>query len=307
MPTQEEIREMEEILGSEDSGAEEEPMDSNEEPNEEEPNEEPIEEEPLEEDPIEENEEDGEPGQEPDLDDEVVDDPEDSEEAEEAIKEESTESSNEADDPRGDGSELDKLRAEVSRLSSKLSEATQPKEEASDNPIDGRIVDKDGKQRQKVLNLASEEEFQEIFENPQTFNKVLTKVYAKAMEDVLKFIPGAVHQNVNEAIATNEQARLFYENNPDLAPYSQYVSVVATEIQQENPDLDLNAFYDAVSQEVRNRLATNGHAVANRPQPPAKKKSRGPAFAGSNRGGRNKTVAPKLTGMEAEMDELLNL
>lgn len=103
-----------------------------------------------------------------------------------------------------------------------------------------------------------EVDLDELTRDPKEFNKVLNKIYQKAVLDtrssVVETLPEIVKTNIqimNELKATSEN---FYKENKDLEPFKKVVSVVFDEIALANPNKPYTDLIKEVAPEVRKRL-----------------------------------------------------
>jgi len=103
-----------------------------------------------------------------------------------------------------------------------------------------------------------EVDLDELTRDPKEFNKVLNKIYQRAVVDtrsgVMETLPEIVKTNIqimNELKATSEK---FYEDNKDLQPFKKVVAVVFDEIAAASPTKNYVDLIKEVAPEVRKRL-----------------------------------------------------
>jgi hypothetical protein len=105
----------------------------------------------------------------------------------------------------------------------------------------------------------------DVTRDPEEFNKLLNKIYAKAVEvtrneiqgrtdTLITKVPDMVKQNVSIQQKLAKMTQEFYEDNEDLRPFRKVVSAVYDELVQENPNETFEVILDKVEKETRSRL-----------------------------------------------------
>jgi len=147
-----------------------------------------------------------------------------------------------------------------------------------------------------------EVDLDELTRDPKEFNKVLNKIYQKAVVDtrssVVETLPEIVKANIqimNELKATSEK---FYEENKDLKPFKKVVGVVFNELASANPDRNYDDLIKEVAPEVRKRLDLKKEVKEEK-----KEKVEPPRLP--QKGGRTgKSDKPTLEPLQAELEEM---
>ena len=156
------------------------------------------------------------------------------------------------------------------------------------------------------LNFVTEEEFDDVRDDPQKFNALLAKVYERATADVVKKFDerfSKVPETVSEQIRTQEElSRIrtsFYAANPDLENLQEYVGMVFTQLQKDNPDKPWKDLLEQTGPEVRKRLGLKNESQKN----PQEKQT--PPRLPSRKGQAGKTPSNKTTNsLVSEIDEM---
>lgn len=138
--------------------------------------------------------------------------------------------------------------------------------------------------------LVSLEEMQAAFDSPEKMVELMGKVYAKAKQDAIQEAAQQASQATIQVTEAAERQRTFYEANPELKPYHDFVRYCAIQVERKHPDWN----YDQVVKEVVK--------VAKEQLPRIRQPKSGPALPGSG-GGSNRRGAPtpKATSLEAEI------
>jgi len=215
---------------------------------------------------------------------------EEEEEEEEKEEEEKEEEEKKAAEP----DEKDNIIADLrEKLASKeVPEKEEEKEEKKEEPFVPETQD-----------FLGELDFDEVINDKDSFNALLSAVYAKAITDsrtvlgehVLREIPNIVKTNValqsEMAIARDK----FYTDNPDLAPFKKVVAAVFEEVASENPDKGYVELLKGVGEEARKRLELHNKTVTDKEKSP-----RLPTKTGS----RTSKEKPDTTPLENELAEM---
>jgi hypothetical protein len=112
------------------------------------------------------------------------------------------------------------------------------------------------------VDFLSDVDIEDLINDPKEFNKLLNKIYSKAVDDtrkvlgegVLKSIPDIVRANVNAMNELQRASDEFYAANEDLKPFKKVVATVFEEISSENPGKTYKEILPKVSEEARKRL-----------------------------------------------------
>lgn len=154
--------------------------------------------------------------------------------------------------PDAGASEIDALKQQIAALTAKLNAVSQSPPKASESDI------------------FTEENFPHVLENPQLFKQGLSKMIAGAVQDALQSFQDMVRKtaesvsvnHVQQSAAAIEARTHFKSSFPDLAPYDDFVKMVATSLA---PKFEGNSnpqeFLTIVGNVARQRLASMGVSV----------------------------------------------
>lgn len=145
----------------------------------------------------------------------------------------------------------------------------------------------------------SDEDFQASLENKDVFQKLLTTVRDQAVERTVQSIPQLVSTMIKQQLYLNELSREFYQANEDLAGLRPFVGVVANEIASKNTGLSPAEVLEKTAVEVRKRLQMKTQALS------TTKTETGVGLP--NPASRQKVVQSNLTGLEADLQQLMNV
>ena len=161
------------------------------------------------------------------------------------------------------------------------------------------------------------EDPEKLAEDPVAFNRLLNKIYAKAVEQAIPLaaertminIPSLVVQHVRQQAAMNKLVDDFYTTNKDLVPVKRSVGLISNEVHAENPDWTVEKVFTEAATRTRTLLGMPQPAIKNDPTPPvvtpgAPAAPGSPAFA-NPAGSRPSGPQRKLTGMAKEIDDIL--
>lgn len=164
--------------------------------------------------------------------------------------------------------------------------------------------------------FVGELDIEEVARDSKEFNKLLNKIYQKAVTDahqmtdesVLRSIPDIVRTNLSLMIGLQKASEEFYKENEDLKPFKKVVAAVFEDLSSKEPGKKYDEVLKNVGDEVRKRLDLQKRVVAldkdkdkGKDNPP-----RLPHKAGNLKGKESK---PNLSPMQdelAKMNEALN-
>jgi len=220
---------------------------------------------------------------------------------EEPKEQEEPEKPEESEPPQSEGEdELESLRAQnrflqeqINKISEQAvfsqSQPLQPQQQGGPQPNFGQI------------NFLEKHNYDDIMEDAGKFNEFMNEVVQQAMlratEATMLSVPQLVTNYTREHLAMSNMVNGFYEENPDLKENRQLVAFVARQVAAENPELEAHAVFSETAKRAREVLGMKHQALTDT-------KSR-PAFAQTK--GRAREKAPKIAGMEKEIDEMLKL
>lgn len=187
-------------------------------------------------------------------------------------------------DEDDDEDQVAALQNQLNEMSKKLRDAGMSIETSA--PAKDSDDEEEGKEKkQEVLQFMTEEELDELQDNPGKMNEILNRVYARAQEDIMKSIPSVVQKTTSRQITLQNKVKDFYEENKDLLAHRDFVSFVASEIEGQNPDKDLDWIFDQTAKQARKRLGIRKSAEDTESNRRRGSKNK-PAFASKPRGGR---------------------
>ena len=155
----------------------------------------------------------------------------------------------------------------------------------------------------------SDEEYENLFENKDTFNSILVKVFDEgkkaagltASENVLKNLPKLVLDYQQRHVAMTNIVDKFYNDNEDLQKAKKTVAAFTNEIAAEDPKMKVVDVMAEAAVRTRKALGLRKPkaekvAPAGNPTVPKKVKS-----------GKGTPKGKKLSGMAKEINELIDL
>jgi len=165
---------------------------------------------------------------------------------------------------------------------------------------------------QQLPDFVTDQQVNEIAEDPRKLNGVLQQVYQAAKRDAMfEMLP--VIRTINEQQSrTDRMVNEFFTKNPDLVGVQSFVGKTCVEVQQAHPDWGIEKVLAEAAPEarrkirkVREAIMANGNgkgngAVSNQPSPVAR--GRTPAFA--DRTPSRKTNKPEQKGDTSVLEEL---
>lgn len=127
----------------------------------------------------------------------------------------------------------------------------------------------------------------EVTNDPKEFNKLLNKIYQKAVKDTEKVmgerfdktIPNMVKENLTTMTSLQKASDEFFAKNEDLVPFRKAVAEVFEDLATKNPNESYGVIMDKVAVESRKRLGLNKkkptqNKEEKKPPRPPRKKSR---------------------------------
>lgn len=192
-------------------------------------------------------------------------------------------------------SQVDKLLAEINRLSG-LVEPAAPAAEKRDKKTDLPETPHD---------FLTGIDMDDVSSDPQVLNKVLHAVIAKVQqqtsEHILKNLPSEVMEHVNQQMGFKTVVDSFYSDNPDLANVKAVVKACAQQLHTENPDWDMSKIFAASADRTRETLGISKQkAVENNQQVPSADDA---AFAKPS-GGSKSNQKSQISALQRQIDEL---
>jgi hypothetical protein len=143
---------------------------------------------------------------------------------------------------------------------------------------------------------------------PKQLNEMLNAAYKMAREEAPQSKQVDVEALVREQARMIEVNRDFYENNPDLTKYKNFVSKVGDELNSKLSDedkqkMELGEFLERVADESRRRLRIKINEKKKEVE--EKKKEDKPKFPNVNKGKKETKKQSKLSPLDQEMAEMV--
>ena len=204
--------------------------------------------------------------------------------------------------------ELTRVKKEADELRNKLAEfeSTKTKTPKTKAPsTDAPIIEED---------FVKDIDLDEVTREPSAFNKLLNKIYTKAIqtvrgetkkakEETLQTIPDIVVNKIELQKSLKEMSDRFYNKNKDLEPFKRVVGVVFEELAAENPKAKYNEVLEKVGVETRKRLGLKEPKVE--PEPKVKNKDEDdPPSLPRKKGGRVTQPKPGSDSVISQIDEM---
>ncbi len=226
----------------------------------------------------------------------------DSEEGEETLPD--SDETDPEEDPGGDESEPDeltRLKEQNEKLQNQLNEAYAQTAEKAPSMIPSKEFTEE---------MFKDLDFDEIFENPDQFKKVLldvaNTVRRQTEEALYKNLPQVVGNVTGQQLELRKAADTFYDKNPELASVKPYVAKVTAQVADKHPDWSFEQILAETAKVARKGLGLEGLAKEE-----AKKKTKAkqkPAFADAKRRSNKRSKAGSdLSELEQEISELLEV
>lgn len=238
-----------------------------------------------------------------------------SEETQETTETEETQKTSEAqeqeteetEDVDSKDQEIENLRQQVIALQqgqqSETSEEAQESEESeeSQEQTPQQISD-------SLVGDLSDEEFDKITGSKDEFANFLSKfgnnIIAKSKETTIKDIPDIVSKSFDRQSKMKSARDNFYQENPDLKKYSDYVGYMTNKLQSENPDKGIEELLSMTEKEVRKNLSLNKTAVETERER-RNNENRRPVNPGSGRGASRQRTSDTRTDQQKQIDDIL--
>lgn len=133
------------------------------------------------------------------------------------------------------------------------------------------------------------------------FNTALARARSEAVQEATRFMAAMIPQQVKLYSDMSETWGTFMRRNKELAPYRDYVSVVASRVQSEHPDWDMKKVLQETERRSRQSLKMGPATSAS----PARGAAGGQRPALARPGGQQTPApAPQVSALQAQLDEL---
>jgi len=149
--------------------------------------------------------------------------------------------------------ENEELRKHLEEMASKVVDGPQ-KRQPTEQEVAQQQQQADAAKRQVLNFLPTEEAFDEVLKNKDSFNAFMTAVVNVAVERSLRVVPSVVVPMINNEYTLRTSVNDFYKDNKDLKPHQKYVGFVANEVTAQNPDWGVVEVLQETEKLVRERL-----------------------------------------------------
>ena len=194
--------------------------------------------------------------------------------------------------------DIEAIRQRIAEMSTAAPSVAAPKldddgKEIIVNPLDAFKED---------VNYITEENLQEIADNPLLLNAAMNNVRRQTAENLMQIVPNLIHTAIQAQALRTEVHNTFYGKHEVLVPYKAYVSQVAKEIAAKMPESTQEEVLEAVARSVKASLKLD---VA-KPATPTKKQGGKPALRNKAGGGKvTKPANVKASDMQTQIADLL--
>lgn len=106
----------------------------------------------------------------------------------------------------------------------------------------------------KVMPFVTNEEYEAALSSPDAMNALLSRVYHAAVQHTMGTVPAQVRAQVSQVATMERTVEDYFRKNPELIPHREYMGVIATNLEAENPGLSPSAIIERSAQEVRKRV-----------------------------------------------------
>ena len=156
------------------------------------------------------------------------------------------------------------------------------------------------------VEFLSAEEAEAILDDPRALNKILNKVFQAGREITMREMPTLVRQQALMEMNIQRKVQHFWTENKDLEPYKDFCSMVASQLEVENPAMAFDEVLTKTGEVARQRLNLPAKGEKKGDAPTEEETlSLKPALPGSPRAARRPPPAPKPTeGQQSEMEDL---
>lgn len=221
---------------------------------------------------------------------------EEAETEEDSKKDDKTESDGEISSK--EVSQVEKLLAEIERLSGLV---PKPVTEVSEEDK------KDEKAEEVVHDFLKDLDMDDVSSDPAVLNKILLAVAAKVQqqttEQVLRSIPQVVVSQVQQQTYFKRMSDKFYDDNKDLVNVKQVVRACAQQIQQSNPEWEIDKVFSEAAVKTRQTLGLTAPVIGETKEVETIGDLDDAAFAKS-KGGSKSNLKLKRSSLQTEIDEL---
>lgn len=206
-----------------------------------------------------------------------------------------------------DVSQVDKLLAEIDRLSGLIKpEIETPSKKEEDEKPKEEEPKKDTEVDLTSYDFLKDLDMDDVASDPKILNKVLHEVIAKIQlrttEQVLRSIPQVVMSQVNQQTYFKRMADKFYEDNSDLVNVRQVVKACTQQVQQANPEWEIEKVLKEAAVKTRETLGLSAPKIGTTTGD--KIPSAEDAAFAKSKGGSKSNLKQQRTSLQTEIDEL---
>jgi len=153
----------------------------------------------------------------------------------------------------------------------------------------------------------TDEMYEDAMRDKDGFTKYTNDLLQVGEQRAMQRVMPMVNQLVQQQFALHTIVNDFYSDNPDLRPYREFVSFLASQVGSKHPDKSYPEVLGMVEQEARRRLRLAKAEAGDDDSESKPKKTTKPAFAGDKvKGNRRRKDKVKLSKEEREMSDLID-
>ena len=108
--------------------------------------------------------------------------------------------------------------------------------------------------KEDLIQFMTDEEAEELLDNPKKLNEFLNRVFQAGRERTMKEMPTLVRQQTLTELNLQQLTQKFWGDNNDLTQYKDFVGMVANQIEVTNPSWDYAKVFDETAKVARERL-----------------------------------------------------
>lgn len=170
----------------------------------------------------------------------------------------------EPDTDQAGSDELDELREELRETKKELARMKQEGEEGEgegeedeEEPVE---TQEEGPRDFDEVDFVTEDEFEEVTEDPDSFNEFLQAFASSIKESVLRDIPGIVEKTTQRQVTYQQAISDFWDEHPELEEHQDFVQFTANKVEAENPDMSVPEMLDETARQAKEELAIKEEA-----------------------------------------------
>lgn len=159
-----------------------------------------------------------------------------------------------------------------------------------------------------TLDFITDEEADSLIDKPkEVLNAVLNKVFQAGREQAMREMPTLVRQQALTEITVQQKVQKFWTDNKDLESYKDFCTMVANQVEVENPNLGFDEVLNETSKRVRERLKLTAVETPVAAPEPVVEPSASPALPTGPKAARRgpPPVATAADAMAQEMEDIL--